>query len=192
MAGILDTVKNVLSSPAARRIDFHLGTINVDAAGLATIHNLVAVGTIPVKVEAMRSGVAAQYRNSTNSLMFPRESFGANAQERCDILHECIHALHDMYGGGSYYPQRGGSRFTPRSENEAAAYVADALFYRYETGGVQPGGSIIQIAAQIAGRIANKRGAFVTTAEARALRVAVVLDPTYKYGYESLTAADGP
>lgn len=193
MADILQTVKSVLSSASAKRIDFQLGTIKVNAAGLAAIHNLVAVGTIPIKVVAMESGVAAVYSNHINTLKFPRENYGANAKERSDILHECIHALHDMYGGGSYFPQHGGSRYTPRSENEAAAYVADALYYAYETGGgVQGSSPIFAIAGQIAKRIMNQRGAFVTTAEAKALRVAIVFDPTYKYGFDALTVADGP
>ena len=194
MADIRQTVLNVLASPTARRIDFHLGSINVDAAGLAAIHNLVAVNAIPVKVVGMDSGVAAQYRNDTNGLEFPRDTYGANAKERSDILHECIHALHDMYGGGTWFPQKGGSKFTPRSENEAAAYVADALFYTYETGGGAQGHGdpIFDLAAMIAKRIMNKPGSFVTVQEARALRIAIVSDSTYRYRYDTLTVADGP
>lgn len=193
MADIRQTVMSVLASPSARRIDFHLGTINVDAAGLATIHALVAVGAIPIKVVSMASNVAAQYSNGSNTLEFPRDTYGVGAKERSDILHECIHALHDMYGGGTWFPQKGGSKFTPRSENEAAAYVADALFYAYETGGgVQAHGPIFDMAALIARRIMNKPGAFVTLAEARALRIAIVSDPTYTYSYDALTVADGP
>jgi hypothetical protein len=193
MANILQTVKGVLSSPSARRIDFHLGLINVDAAGLAAIHNLVAVGAITLKVVAIPANAAAMYDNDYDTLEFPRENYGATAFERATILHECIHALHDMYGGGTYYHPRGGSRFIARSENEAAAYVADALYYLYETGGkVQSGDPIVDIAGVIAKRIMNQRGAFVSTAEARALRIAIVSDPTYKYAYDAPTVANGP
>jgi hypothetical protein len=191
MADILHTVKSVLSSPTARRIDFHLGLINVDAAGLAAIHNLVAVGTVAIRVGALPDGTAGQYSNDTNTLRFKREDYGADPFERATILHECIHALHDMYGGGYYHP-RGGSRFVSASENEAAAYVADQLFYLYETGTVQNHDRIADIAGVIARRIMNRRGAFVTTAEATALRIAIVSNATYDYKLTTLTGANGP
>jgi hypothetical protein len=191
MADILQTVKSVLSSPSAKRIDFHLGLINVDAAGLAAIHNLVAVGTVAIRVGALKDGVAGQYFNQTNTLRFKREDYGATAFEKATILHECIHALHDMYGGGYYHP-KGGSRFVSASENEAAAYVADQLFYLHETGTVQNHDRIADVAGVIAKRIMNRRGAFVTTAEARALRIAIVSNAEYSYGIDTPTGANGP
>ena len=191
MADILQTVKSVLSSSSARKIDFHLGLIHVDAAGLAAIHNLVAVGTIAIKVGALREGVAGQYSNATNTLRIKRENYGADAFERATILHECVHALHDIYGGGSYHP-KGGSRFVSASENEAAAYVADQLFYLYETGTVQNHDRIADVAGVIAKRIRNQRGAFVTTAEATALRIAIVSNAEYSYNLNTPTGANGP
>lgn len=192
MADILHTVKTVLSSPSAKRIDFHLGLIHVDAAGLAAIHNFVATGIVGIKVGELKEGVAGQYFNSTNTLRFKRENYGANAFERATILHECVHALHDMYGGGTYHP-KGGSRFVSASENEAAAYVADQLFYLYETGTVQNHDRIADVAGVIAKRIMNRRGAFVTMAEATALRIAIVSNgENYGYGFNTLTGANGP
>jgi hypothetical protein len=190
MADILQTVKRVLSSPSARRVDFHLGLINVDAAGLAAIHNLVAVGTIPIKIVEMK-GFAGQYFNEFNTLKFPRENYGADPFERATILHECVHALHDIYGGGTYHP-KGGSRFVSASENEAAAFVADQLYYLYETGTVQNHDHIADAAGVIAKRIMNRRGAFVTTAEATALRVAIILHKGYDFGFNTPTGANGP
>ena len=191
MADILQTVKSVLSSPAARRIDFHLGLINVDAAGLAAIHNFVAAGIVAIRVGELKDGVAGQYSNQTNTLRFKRETYGASPFERATILHECVHALHDMYGGGYYHP-KGGSRFISASENEAAAYVADQLFYLYETGTVQNHDRIADVAGVIARRIMNRRGAFVTTAEATALRIAIVSNAEYDYRLTTPTGANGP
>lgn len=193
MSRILQTVKDVLTSTSARRIDFHLGTIHVDAVGLMVISHFVSFGRIAVKVAPMAPGVAAQYDPGANTLEVPRDNYGANAKERSDILHECVHALHDMFGGGSMFPKRAGSLLTPRSENEAAAYVADALYYSYETGGgAQSGNDILDFAAVIARRIANRRSALVTDAEARWLRLAIVRHPVYSYGFRDLTIADGP
>ena len=100
MADILQTVKSVLGSPSARRIDFHLGLIHVDAAGLAAVLSLVASRAIDIEVTPiMKKGVAAQYVNPTNTLRFRRPDYGATVVERAAILHECVHALHDVYGG---------------------------------------------------------------------------------------------
>lgn len=198
MADILQTVKRVLSSPSAKRIDFHLGLINVDAAGLAAIHSLVSVGTIAVKVvrpaDMVSKKVEAQYDPATNSLQVVRGNYGADDySEEAGIVHECIHGLHDFYGAGFYYPRRGGSNIITRSENKAAAYVAGCLYHLYETATpLQGDAAIFDIAALIAKRIMSKRGAFVTPAEARALRVAIALNTEYKFGVETLTTADGP
>lgn len=193
MSRILHTVKRVLTSTSARKIDFRLGTIRVDDAGLGAILLLVSSGVITVKTLPMPPDVSAAYVPASNTLKVPRDNFGANAHERAAILHECVHALHDMFGGGSYIPKRAGFRFTPRSEDEAAAYVAGALYYFYETGGGALSGShLVSLAAQIAERIADGGSPVVTEIEASALRVAVVTDPGYRYGFNDLTIADGP
>ena len=192
MSVIAHTITRVLGSATARKIDFRIGSIGVNGTGLARIQGLVALGTISTRVVPMEPGVGAQYDPGANTLEFPSDVFGTTPWERCTIVHECIHALHDMYGGGSYHPQQGGSRFTPRSENEAAAYIGGALYYLYETGTALTGTAIFDNAAVIAQRIANRRGALVTTAEARALRLAIVLHPKlYNYGFDSPTIADG-
>ena len=148
--------------------------------------------------ECLRTGGALDYEPMTvmnfNSLQVVRGNYGADDySEEAGIVHECIHGLHDFYGAGFYYPRRGGSNFITRSENEAAAYVAGCLYHLYETGTpLQGDAAIFDIAALIAKRIMSKRGAFVTTAEARALRVAIALNTEYKFGVETLTTADGP
>ncbi len=193
MADILATVKDVLISPSARKIDFHMGLMHVDAASLLAIRGLIIARIVRVKVMPMSgSNVAAAYNNAANTLKFPREDYGKDAKEKSDILHECIHALHDVYGAG-YYHSRGGSRFMTESENEAAAYVADALYYWYETGTVQGSAAdpIFVKAGAIARRIKDLRGAYVSTAEAIDLRQAIVDDDAYTYDLSTLTGANG-
>jgi hypothetical protein len=102
-----------------------------------------------------------------------------------------------IYGGGNYYHHQGGSRYTTRSENEAAAYVAGSLYHLYKTGKLIPGGLIFKTAGKIAQGIMNRRGAFVSTADAIALRKEVVQfaksskDPRYHFELDTLTIADG-
>lgn len=192
MANLVETVKSVLISPSAKRIDFHLGFMHVDAAGLNAVRNLIITGIVHVNVvPTTKSDAAAAYNNFTNTLRIPRADYGATARERSDILHECVHALHDAYGSG-YYHSRGGSMFMTRSENEATAYVADALYFMYETGRTQDDKDPIFVkAAAIAKRIKNLRGAHVSTGEALDLRKTIVSDPLYGYDLGALTTADG-
>lgn len=195
MADLLQTVMGVLTSPSAKRIDFHLGLIHVDAIGLAAVKSLVSVSAVGgVRIDIVKylpKGVAAQYDNATNTLQFTRKDYGATAGERAVILHECVHALHDVYGGGYYHP-RGGSRFMTASENEAAAYVAGCLYHLYETGKTLKGDStIFYHAAEIAKRIMHQRGAYVTTDEATNLRSVIVDDGTYNIGFKTPTTANG-
>jgi hypothetical protein len=96
MANLLHTVRRVLKSPEAMRIDFHLGLINVDAAGLTQISSLVAGGWVGIQVVKMDDDTLAQYAYEANTLLFPRQDFGKDEIEEASIVHECIHALHDL------------------------------------------------------------------------------------------------
>ncbi|MGE0425226.1 MAG: hypothetical protein AB7O88_23400 [Reyranellaceae bacterium] len=152
-------MKGVLTSASARKTDFHMGLMHVDAAGLLAIRGLIATKVVRVAVVPVSSS---------------------------DV------AAHDIYGAG-YYHARGGSRFMTESENEAAAYAADALYHFYETGRTQ-GSAIDPIfvkAGAIARRIANLRGAHVSTDGATDLRTAIVNSHVYEIGFGTPTGADG-
>lgn len=192
MAKVLHTVIDVLTSPSARRIDFHLGLIHVDVVGLMAINSLIVVGAVRIDVARfLEPGVGAEYDNATNTLKVPRDDYGTTSNERATIVHECVHALHDVYGGGHFHP-RGGTRFMTTSENEAAAYVAGCLYHLYATGRPLRGEStIFYHAAKIAQRIMNQRGAFVSTDEATKLRRIIVDDPKHKIGFHTPTTANG-
>jgi hypothetical protein len=190
----MKTVTGVLKSRPAQKIDFHLGLIHVDAMGLTEIATYVASRIIRIKVEPIADpDVAAQYLGSVNTLHFSREDYGANADERRDILHECVHALHDMHGAGYYHPSSG-SRFMTEVENEAAAYVAGSLYELYETGTLSATSNpAFTNSDLIAKRIGSLRGAYVSTAELDALRIAILSRKTYRHlSFTTPTSADGP
>jgi hypothetical protein len=192
MANILHTVVDVLMSPSARKIDFHLGLIHVDVVGLMSVGNLILAGAVKIDVTRfLPQGVGAEYDNASNTLKVPSADYGARSNEKATIVHECVHALHDVYGGGFFHP-RGGSRYITASENEAAAYVAGDLYHLYETGRPLRGSDTVFFHAdKIAKRIMNQRGAFVSTEEAIALRKVIVDSPTYKIGFSTPTGANG-
>lgn len=191
MARVLHTVIDVLSSPSARKIDFHLGLIHVDVVGLMAINNLIVVGAVRIEVARfLEHGVGAEYDDSTNTLKVPRSDYGATSDEKATIVHECVHALHDVYGGGHFHP-RGGSRYITKNENEAAAYVAGCLYHLYATGKPLRGKStIFHYAATIAQRV-NQRGAFVSTEEVTKLRRIIADDPVHKIGFQTPSTANG-
>lgn len=198
MANMAQRVMALLKSPAAQRMDFHFGLIHVDAIGLNAIHDHIAKGEIQVGVvkpeDRDKIDAEAAYLDAKNALLFKRADYGADAFQNAAIVHECIHALHDFYGAASTLHPRGGSKFITKSENEAAAYVVSALYYQYETRRPLTDRNDTPIAVNatlIATRIMNQRGAFVSTAEARALRLAVALNRGYSFGVETLTDADG-
>ena len=187
------TTMRVLKSSSAQRIDFHLGWINVDVVGLNAIHDHISNKEVTVGLLEKNTDDLPLYLDVENTIGFPRLDYGANPFESAAILHECIHAMHDYYGGGTYFHPRGGSRFTTKSENEAAAYVASSLYYLYETKkpvSAVSNSPIATISSRIAQRIKDRPGAFVTEAEALDLRNAVA--KAYGYGLWTVTDADGP
>ncbi|WP_342362182.1 hypothetical protein [Terrarubrum flagellatum] len=190
-------VYRTLLSPSAAKIDFALGSIHVDGAGFAGVAALVAHGGIGIKVENQQTGEAASYNYPKNSLSFPLGYSGTSPDDREAIVHECTHALHDIWGGGRWWSERG-SITTARTENEAAAYIAGALYLTYEAGSPVATPStlpvIFQLAYDIAGRISGQKSARVDLRDEMRLRQAIANDPVYqKRGVKlwSLTVADG-
>ncbi|WP_342362181.1 hypothetical protein [Terrarubrum flagellatum] len=189
-------VYNTLVSPSANKIDFTLGSIHVDGAGFAGVAALVATGGIGIKVGKQQAGASASYVNPKNTLSFPPDYSGALPRVRKDIVHECTHALHDIWGGGRWWSERG-SAITTGTENEAAAYIAGSLYVTYEAGFPVKSLSddpIFQLAYDIAGRISGKSGARVDLRDEMQLRQAIANEPLYQRDGVTLwsrTRADG-
>ena len=190
-------VANVLLSRAAQKIDFYLGGIHVDGEGLKEVVSLVhtrlflnyGVGVVRKDPEP---GVGASYNEGSNTISFPTDpNFGYTGVTRMHVVHESIHVMHDIYAN-RVWSQRG-SKFTTRSENEAAAYLGGALFTLYDTGAVF-GGPIFNEAFIIAKAIENKKGIHVPDGLATLLRTSIVLHPQYikdGVGFWMPTTGDG-
>ncbi len=139
----------------------------------------------------MDERVGAQYSPKENALKFRRVNFGGTSIEEATIVHECVHSLQDIYGG-DVYPSDRGSKFVTESENEAAAYVAGQLYLIYKTGKPSGGSNIRYISGQIAQRIKDQPGAFVSIQEMDALRREIVDTNIYEINYKTPTFSDGP
>ena len=180
------TVTKVLTSPSARKIDFTLGSIHVDYAGFMSVFMALAsrqqgYAGIDIEIdEDLPAGAQAAYFPTEDKFHFPHAAFGlTDVSEKIAIIHESVHAMHDI-AGGNYYSSGRGSRLTTRSENEAAAYVAGGLYLRYETNQkVAETDSFDLMTNKIVDSIQNRQGARVSDSDAMTLRHFIAAHPVY-------------
>jgi membrane protease subunit (stomatin/prohibitin family) len=119
----------------------------------------------------------AHYNHHTGVYTFPSYDFGIGSMEQAVIVHESVHAL----VGIRYGTKR--PVVVTRTENEAAAYVANALYLRYAVKLPISYWSMQIKADEIAGRIMNVKNAIVPERDANMLRTLITYDPTYfKHG----------
>src|SRR5215813_11741760 len=171
-------IMETLQSPATKRIDFRVGDLHIDASGFATVQFAVFSHALAVSVERLPVRNAnAIYDRGRDSFLVGRFTFGKFPDEKAALLHECVHALTDIQKFLWTY-----------TEDEAAAYIAGMLFYRYYTGSSVKADAhsagltlspLDKKADQIADSIANSPGAVVPSQEIVALRHLVVADPGY-------------
>ena len=191
---IIAKITEILTSPEAMRIDFIFGTIKVDSAGLYTVVAALASGVVTVEIGEVSALAAAEYYSTGNHFKFPSETYGATDDEKQAILHESVHAMQDL-AFGQVYPSRG-TFYTYETENEAAAYVAGALYYKFATGKAddQSGEASFDEAARIAKILEDKPGGVASDEDVNRMRLFVANDPTYWFNtslYEP-TFANGP
>lgn len=118
-------VVRLLISPTVRRINFSIMTRRIQGSGFAQIAvrldpMLRGRNRLDVTVATQAANVGASYRTNVNHFSFPRANFGTTPAEQMTIVHEATHALLDF------------TRSTNRAiDDEAAAYIAGAMFMRY-------------------------------------------------------------
>lgn len=121
-------MRDILLSPAAQKINFHLEGFHVDGSGFAKVARLLSVkprcghGFFIRVRHHLPKGVGAKYMPLINTFVFPMSIYGQAPFQRRLILHECVHALRDSQ-----------ARKALALYDEAAAYLADALFYVHDT-----------------------------------------------------------
>lgn len=192
---LAQVIIGVLNSEPAQKINFTLGLMKVDGPGLRGVATLVQTGSWGgpgVKIGFnVPAGYQASYDEARNTLNFPRANYGTTPFERACILHECVHAMHDVFGGKRIVSEYG-SGFATRADNEAAAWVADALFSLYDTGQRYATGPIEDVAFAIAEGLRASRGTNVSLADAHAMRTAIMNHPDYSHVTPGMvTTADG-
>jgi hypothetical protein len=178
---------NVLMSPAARKIDFRLGAIKVDYIRFLTIYALVAVGDIGVDVDpdALPYGAGAKYAVHEYRYVFPNENIGPDVDNT--MIHESVHVMRLIRGywaPPAVAPPAPNVPYAPyitRVDDEAAAYVAGALYliYAHPTFRYNAADKIQSAAYVIADSIKDRTGAVVSEQTAETLRTVILNDPNY-------------
>jgi len=109
---VLDT----LSDPVALGIEFYADKIHVKGEYLTTVREHIRVGNILVK-----GGVKdlAFYDSATDILLTQKKSPPPNDGDRALLLHECVHAMVDVY-----YPDGN----VTRHMGELAAYLTQTAY----------------------------------------------------------------
>jgi hypothetical protein len=111
-ADVLDT----LSDPVALGIEFYADNIHVKGEYLTTVRGHIRAGNILVKggVEDL-----AFYDSATDILLTQKKSPPPNDGDRALLLHECVHAMVDVY-----YPDGN----VTRHMGELAAYLTQTAY----------------------------------------------------------------
>jgi hypothetical protein len=116
-----ERVLATLRGAEANRIRFTFnstgGAITINRAAFERVARAIERGNLHVRVvTTFRAGVGAQYRSDTNVIETPPVIGRA---DQGLILHECTHAYYDLI-----------SKNLMAVDDEASAYVVDALFFR--------------------------------------------------------------
>src|SRR5262245_49185435 len=135
---MVDRISAILGSKAALAIDFHLDQTRVFGPTIYSVVHYLNAGLrgnhgITIKFGPL-DGEAA-YKPRENVLRILRASYGQTDNERMTIFHECVHAWLDIRMPRIRTDSDAVTAVlltTTHLSDEAAAYVAGALFFIYE------------------------------------------------------------
>ncbi len=186
LTALRERVARILTTDPCQRVDFNIPGYRLRPGGFFVIGMSLTVSDaahrvaghrgrpMHVRVEHMPPHVGAMYYARSNSIVVPRASYGSTAPEREAIVHEATHAIFDF--------QR---VRLPAWEEEATAYIADAV-YRRHCGNTQAGATGIDaIADGIARDVSATTAGLaswthdVTAAQMQTLIAAIRRDPAY-------------
>jgi len=104
----------VLNDPILDRINFSVGMTNVNAEAFRIVARYIEVGDIEV---VPGKGTVAVYSRKQNHIETPARNPPLDFTDRAQLLHECVHAISDIRGGG-------GSVL----DDEVAGYLTQTIF----------------------------------------------------------------
>jgi hypothetical protein len=190
---------SILMSDAAQKIDFYFDSFHVNGPGYQFVAlALVNQGSrrMKIRIGHVQRGAGATYDPADNTFDFPTAGYASTPGdratipaarltailgERMTIVHECTHALRDALGGR--LPTSNGPVRRRIPSDEAAAYLAGALFYIFDSGSpaAPPWASdpLFGAAHALAVKMSTQMSYAVTPQDAKTLREAVAHAPLY-------------
>jgi hypothetical protein len=179
---------SLLVSPSVLKIDFRLAKYRVNGYGFRVVIGLLNMRAIRVVIDpdALESeGADALYHDEDDSYYFPSGMYGMSLWEKMAIVHESVHAILDAQGGGKYHRA---------IDNEAAAYVANALYALNLTNSVPPGlDKMRKLTFDVAIKLRADRSRVPTVSQGDLEKLRVSVGREYRKEYSPLTrdTADG-
>ncbi len=166
-------IDKVLVRKTTTQIDFYAGAIHVDASGFGAVRAALFANAIHVAIGGVPTGAGAAYSYGDDTFHFKHGTFGTNSLDQMNIVHESIHAMNDIRGAWASSPS--GGEWTTYTQDEVSAYIAGALFMRYDFGGptqqwLNSNPPEYAAADTIAGSIMNTKGAIVPEKDVMNLR----------------------
>jgi hypothetical protein len=109
-------VLNTLSDPVTAQLDFWVGAVHISGKWLGIIRDHVRAGNILVKPGSKGT---AEYDQKTDIITTQQGNSPADMGQRSLLLHECVHALVDIF-----YPDN----TITRHNGEVAAYITQFTY----------------------------------------------------------------
>jgi len=183
--GALETqVVKVLTKAETGKIKFSLGVISIDSNSYKQVKTNIDNGKIKVVYDSKLGKNAAKYRYTHNTLFLGFQLADTGDREAL-IIHECTHAVCDI-----------AKKALLVSQSEAAAYVAQCLYFYYlneaalAKGTVQPTfkSGILQAAWDVATKA--RQNSSLSDKDTEKLIAEIAKDPAYKskqsYAYDGV------
>jgi hypothetical protein len=181
-AALKQRLIGLLRSPLVQKIDFFIGYMHISGAGYSRVADAVANGSIKLFVGGVPAGAAAAFYPGDRFFRFPDGTYGLTRSDEADMVHESTHAIRAL----TYTRQS--MMLIPDTQNEAAAYVADALYTLYSGSSNSSPQPIFIKADQIAQSIKDRKGAMVSPQDEANLRAFVAFHPVYSNDGKTYTS----
>lgn len=175
----VSAVEKVLKDIKANKlVDFTLGAIRVTPALIADVGKAVSGGKIAVVVDPALS-YSALYHANLNQFQLKNNSATFGLLDRALLIHEATHAVSDMRKLGK----------TPNIDDEAAGYIAQALYLygnhpiktdRLKDAKNAAVDKLYAAAYNAALAIVGKKNAAAISSEVTKVKAALKLVPEYK------------
>ncbi len=179
------TVTDVLNKPAIRKIAFSFGSIYINASRFASVATAIGNDKITVRYKSSLGSKNGSYVYTANKLLLGFKKTKGDGDREALIVHECVHAAFDITGTAIIV-----------KHSEAAAYIAQCVYFYYQNEGLFTSGGSISFSNPIlkaAWKVAmiTKKRSRIKNSEMAPLYLAISKHSLYKKSYNKTDNYDG-